>query len=129
MATFVFDEDVPSVVAEALRLVGYDAHHVRGVKGLSQAAEDTEIIDWCAKNRAVWVTADWKARTTKKHQALLRGRRVSVAWFRPPSKSGWTRKEWFRVVVHWIERMESDFAISRPRWCRYTSKTRQEISL
>ncbi|MBI2173519.1 MAG: DUF5615 family PIN-like protein [Candidatus Aenigmarchaeota archaeon] len=53
---FLVDESLSPVLAAKMKELGYNAKSVReaGLKG----ADDTEIIEWSIKNRAVIITGD-----------------------------------------------------------------------
>ena len=54
---FLLDNMFNPAVAEALRLVGYNVCSVGEVFGdRPGGVKDPEIIKWCAKNSAVWLT-------------------------------------------------------------------------
>lgn len=71
-ARFRLDESLDPAVAEALALVGYEI--TVGEKG----DQDTEIIDWCRMNQAVWIHADDRAR--RQHRVQLQTSGVRTIW-------------------------------------------------
>ena len=126
---FLFDACIPRQVAQALNIVNYDVEHVQTVTELPDDADDADIIEWCKKNDAVLVTGDYKLSKTRRYAELLKETGVSVAFFRPPSKRGWTRKEWFWQAVKRISRMEEVFSKGSPRYFRFKAKRVEEIPL
>ena len=47
--TFLFDNNLPAPLAEALRLLGRGVTHVREIRELGQAAPDDLILDYAAQ--------------------------------------------------------------------------------
>ncbi len=126
MVHALFDEDIPKQVAKALAAFGCQASHVAGVRALGEGASDDQIIQWCKDNAATLVTADYKMKTTQRYAALLREHKVSAAFFRTPSKRGWTAKEWFRQVVNRMDDIQREFPQRSPLYRVYRSRGRPE---
>jgi hypothetical protein len=122
MVPALFDEDIPRQVAEALHAFGCQASHVLLVPELASGATDHEIIRWCSDKGAELVTADYKMKTTQRYAGLLRRNRVSAAFFRPPSKQGWTAKDWLRQVVNRMDDMQREFSERSPVYRAYRSR-------
>jgi len=124
---FLFDGCIPRQVAQALNIVNYDVEHIQTVTELADDGDDAEIIEWCKKNDAVLVTADYKLSKTRRYAELLKETGRSAAFFRPPSKRGWTRKEWFKQAVRRIDKMEEVFSKGSPRYFRFSSRSAEEL--
>ena len=76
--TFLLDESMDRYVADALKLVGYDFTSVALVWPGQSKVEDSEIIEWCKNNNAVWVHADDRAR--RKHATLILTSQIRTVW-------------------------------------------------
>jgi hypothetical protein len=122
MAAYLFDACIPPQVAQALQIVGYNTYHVKTAPGLSQASKDDEIMAWCPQYQATLVTADYSIKRTREYARLLRRFEVSAAFFRPPSKKGWNRKEWHQQVVKRMDHMEKVFVKQSPCYYRYPAR-------
>ena len=123
MALYLFDNCIPWQVAEALALVEVEARNARDVPGLGPAAEDRQIAAWCEQSAAVWVTADLKASKRRRVQAIPALGRISIAFFQPPSRSGWTRRQWVLQVLKRVDEMEKLYDAEYPVWYRLTART------
>ncbi|MBS3156594.1 DUF5615 family PIN-like protein [Candidatus Woesearchaeota archaeon] len=53
---FLLDENLSPLLAEKMGKLGYNAKAVRNA--ILKGAEDTEIVKWAIKNKAVIITAD-----------------------------------------------------------------------
>lgn len=118
MVSVLFDANIPHQVAAAMKAFGCQAYQVAKAPGLRQDSKDPEVIRWCADRDVVLVTWDHKMRRTNQYLPLIRKTGVSIAFFRPPSKAGWTAKEWFRQVVKRMDDIEHAFSHQSPR-CRF----------
>ena len=77
-ARFYLDECLPLVVAQALRLVGYQiTDHRREQK---TGWGDEELVPWLAQNGYIWITKDHDAK--KAHADAIRRNLLSVVWVR-----------------------------------------------
>ena len=79
---FLIDDSLNWNVAEALRLVCYNATSVhRAFKGKA-GVKDPVIIKWCKSNNATWVHADDKAR--KEHKKDILTSKIGFLWIYRP---------------------------------------------
>ena len=124
---FLFDANLSPRVARALAAMEYPVVHIFDVDNLDDHAEDPEIIRWCRQNNHVWVTQDLKSRRITQHGPLIRDTGISVAFFRPPSKKGWSHSECLRVFLRWIDDMVSRFSRGRTVLHQYSSRTHKPI--
>lgn len=92
---FLLDESLAPVVAQALKLVGYDGLDVPTAVG-QKGAKDPEIIDWCRQNEAVWVHADDRAK--KQHKALLQTSGIRTVWIYR-KRGAMSGKEQLRILT------------------------------
>ena len=129
MALFLFDNCIPWQVATALTLVEVQAHHVTDTCELGPAATDRQIAEWCQQNRAVWVTADLRASKRRRVQVIPLLAGISIAFCRPPSRSGWTRREWLLNVLKRVDEMENRCDADYPVWYRLTARTFKRLPI
>lgn len=80
--TYLFDNNLPAPLAEALRLLSKPTSHVREITELGQAAPDDLILDYAARWQHVLITRDRAMRKSPHFQALLRARRLGVVFVR-----------------------------------------------
>jgi len=100
----LLDNDLNPNIATALAMVGYDMISVREAFGARpEGVSDPEIIEWCATQKAAWLTADTSAK--RAHEAALKARRISVIWFRQP-KQGWSTKQQMEVITKHLRQIE-----------------------
>ena len=92
---FLLDESLAPVVAQALKLVGYDILDVPTALG-QKGVKDPEIIEWCRQNGAIWVHADDRAR--KQHKALLLTSGIGTIWIYR-KRGAMTGKEQHRILA------------------------------
>jgi len=129
MASYLCDNCIPWQVATALALVEVPAHHVTDTCELGPAATDRQIAEWCQQNRAVWVTADLRASKRRRVHEIPLLASVSIAFCRPPSRSGWTRREWLLNVLKRVDDMESRYDAEYPVWYRLTARTFKRVPI
>ncbi len=129
MALFLFDNCIPWQVATALTLVEVQAHHVTDTRELGTDATDRQIAEWCQQNRAVWVTADLRASKRRRVQVIPLLAGISIAFCRPPSRSGWTRREWLLNVLKRVDEMENRYDADYPVWYRLTARTFKRLPI
>lgn len=127
MPAFLFDNNISWAIAEVLSRVEYSVRHVRDVFELGTRPDDEDIISWCSKNDAVWVTADYKSRRMSKYGPLIKQTGISVAWFRYSSKNPWDAKKWLRIIVNKIDTMERDFSERRSLCIAYAERGKREL--
>ena len=105
---FLLDNMLNPKIAEALRLVGYNIRSVEEVFGNRLGGvKDPEIIEWCAENSAVWLTADIAAK--RRHEQQTKLRRISVVWYHSP-KQGWSTMEQHRIITKFLQRIANELA-------------------
>ena len=105
---FLLDNMLNPKIAKALRLVGYNIRSVEEVFGNRPGGVmDPEIIEWCAENSAVWLTADIAAK--RRHQQQTKLHRISVVWYNSP-KQGWSTKQQHWVITKFLQRIADDLA-------------------
>lgn len=75
---FLFDNNLPAPLADALRLLSKPVVHVRGISELGAAAPDDLILDYAAAWNYTVVTRDRAMRKSPHFQALLRARKLGV---------------------------------------------------
>ena len=92
---FLLDESLIPIVAQALRLVGYDFVDIWAIPS-GRGTQDPEIIDWCRENSAVWVHADDRAK--KQHRVRLQTSRIQTLRIHRPH-GGMTAKEQLRILA------------------------------
>lgn len=129
MASYLFDNCIPWQVATALTLVEVQACHLKDIRELGTDATDRQIAEWCQQNRAVWVTADLRASKRRRVQAIPALARISIAFFRPPFRSGWTRREWLLNVLKRVDEMENRYDAEYPVWYRLTARTFKRLPI
>jgi len=129
MASYLCDNCIPRQVASALTLVEVQAHHVTDTCELGPAATDLQIAEWCQQNRAVWVTADLSASKRRRVQEIPLLAGISIAFCRPPSPSGWTRREWLLNVLKRVDEMESGYDAEYPVWYRLAARTFKRLPI
>ena len=79
---FLIDESLSPNVAQALKLVGYDAVTVSEAFTGRAGVLDPDIIDWCKDHEVVWIHADDKARKEHGKQIITSG--IAFLWvYRP----------------------------------------------
>lgn len=94
---FLIDDSLDWNVAEALRLVGYNAASVFKAFNGQSGVKDPQIIDWCKQNKATWVHADDKARKEHRKDIVTSG--ISFLWvYRPGGKM--SSKEQLRLLSY-----------------------------
>ena len=75
---FLFDNNLPAPLAEALRLLSKPVAHVRESSELGTAAPDALILDYAVRWDYLVVTRDRAMRRTPHFQALLRSKQLGV---------------------------------------------------
>lgn len=77
---FLFDNNLPAPLADALRLLNKPVAHVRGISELGAAAPDDLILDYAVAWDYTVVTRDRAMRKSPHFQALLRARKIGVVF-------------------------------------------------
>jgi predicted nuclease of predicted toxin-antitoxin system len=77
---FLFDNNLPAPLADALRLLNKSVVHVRGISELGAAAPDDLILDYAAAWDYTVVTRDRAMRKSPHFQALLHARKVGAVF-------------------------------------------------
>ena len=129
MASYFFDNCIPWQVATALTLVEVQACHLKDIRELGTAATDRQIAEWCQQNRAVWVTADLRASKRRRVQVIPLLAGISIAFCRPPPRSGWTGREWLLNVLKRVDEMENRYDAEYPVWYRLTARTFKRLPI
>jgi len=97
---------VPNV-AQALQLVGYSFLDVRTVFQSRESVPDSEIIQWCGFNEAVWVYAD--DRRKRQHGKLIAAEAIRTTWvYRPRGEM--SAKEQFTIMAYFLPDILERFA-------------------
>jgi hypothetical protein len=122
MASYFFDNCIPWQVATALTLVEVQACHLKDIRELGTDATDRQIAEWCQQNRAVWVTADLSASKRRSVQEIPLLARINIAFFRPPFRSGWTRRQFVQQVLRRVDAMEKLYDAEYPVWYRFSAR-------
>ena len=121
MALYLCDNCIPCQVAELLVLVQVQACHVKDIRELGTDATDQQIAEWCEQKEAVWMTVDWKARKRREVQAIPALAGISIAFFRTPSRSGWTRRQFVQQVLRRVDAMEKLYDAEYPVWYQFSA--------
>ena len=79
---FLFDNNLPAPLAEALRMLSKRVAHVRDLTELGPGATDDLILDYSVRWDYVVVTRDTTMRRAPHFQALLRAKKVAVVFVR-----------------------------------------------
>lgn len=113
--SFLFDNNLPPALAEALRKLGKSVTHVAEIGDLGPAAPDDLILEHAVRWEHVLVTRDRAMRKTPHFRALLGTRNLGVFFLRAGTgaraMTGW---EIAKLVVKAWDDMER-FAASSPR--------------
>ena len=121
-ARFLLDESLSPEVAQALALVGYEIRHLSDVLG--KGTDDTEIIDWCRRNGAIWIHADDRARIEHRERLLTSG--IRTLWIR--RKGGaMPSQEQLRIISYVLPQLIRNYG-ERPRTRHYGAFAESEIS-
>lgn len=112
---FLFDENFAPGVGRAFGHAGFNArcNEDVGLKG----ADDLEVIAFCGKHDAVWVTQDIDARKRAAYGELVRKLGVGAVFLRVPrAKQGMSMKDRFALVARWMPWLEERLKAKRPRY-------------
>jgi predicted nuclease of predicted toxin-antitoxin system len=82
---FLFDNNLPSPLADALRLLSKRVAHVRDISELGASAPDDLILDYSVRWDYVVVTRDTTMRRQPHFQALLKAKKVAAVFVRTGS--------------------------------------------
>jgi predicted nuclease of predicted toxin-antitoxin system len=82
---FLFDNNLPAPLAEALRLLSKRVTHVRDLSELGPGATDDLILDYSVQWGYVVITRDTAIRRQPHFQALLKAKKVAVVFVRTGS--------------------------------------------
>lgn len=77
---FLFDNNLPQPLADALRLLSKPVVHVRNISGLGAAAPDDLILDYAVRWNYIVVTRDRAMRRSPHFQALFRSKGLGVVF-------------------------------------------------
>ncbi|MFN2397369.1 MAG: DUF5615 family PIN-like protein [Gemmatimonadaceae bacterium] len=75
---FLFDNNLPPPLSDALRLLSKPVAHVRDINELGPAAPDDLILDYSVRWNYVLVTRDHRMRRAPQFQALLRAKKIAA---------------------------------------------------
>jgi hypothetical protein len=112
---FLFDENFAPGVGRAFGHAGFNArcNEDVGLKG----ADDLEVIEFCGRDEAVWVTQDIDARKRAAYADMVRKMGVSAVFLRVPrAKQGMSMKDRFALVARWMPWLEERLGTRRPRY-------------
>ena len=112
---FLFDENLAPGVGRAFAHAGFNARSNEdvGLKG----ADDLDVIAFCGRYGAVWVTQDIDARKRAAYADQVRKLGVSAVFLRVPrAKQGMSTKDRFALVARWMPWLEDRLEANRPRY-------------
>lgn len=110
---YLFDNNLPAPLADALRLLSKPVAHVREITELGPAAPDDLILDYAAKWDYAIITRDRAMRRAPHFQALLRAKRIGVFFVRTGNAKQLTAWEIAKLVVRAWDEIER-FATRHP---------------
>lgn len=111
---FLVDHNLAPGFARAFAHVGFNARSNADV-GLMQAA-DPEVIQFCGRTRAVWITQDMDARKRASYKPLVEKHGVSAVFFRLPRAKGMAMKHRFALLARWMPWLEDRYEAKWPRY-------------
>jgi hypothetical protein len=94
---FLIDENLAPGVGRALAHVEFNARS-NSDAGL-RTADDLEVIDFCGRFGAVWVTQDMDVRKRAAYKPRAEELKVSAVFFRLPRAKGMSMKDRFAVLA------------------------------
>lgn len=119
---FLLDESLSPDVAQALALVEYEIRAVADV--LQKGVRDTEIIEWCKQNGAVWIHADDRAKRQHREQIQTSGIRTLLVHRR---RGVMLARELLRILSYVLPQLILNYG-ERPRTRHYRAFAESEIS-
>lgn len=119
-ARFLFDENFPPRFAQAFRLISYQtvANEEVGLKG----GPDSDVIEFCGRERMVWLTKDIDARKRDAYTAQVRRLGVSAVHLYLPRAKGRTLKEQFELLARHMRWLEAKYEERSPRYFHIRSR-------
>lgn len=117
---FLIDENFAPGVGPALAHVEFNARS-NSDAGL-RTADDPEVIEFCGRFGAVWVTQDMDARKRAAYKARAEQLHVSAVFFRLPRAKGMSMKARFAVLARWMPWLEEKYEARTPRYFLLNSR-------
>jgi len=111
---FLFDNNLPAPLAEALRLLSKRVSHVRELSELGASAPDDLILDYAVRWDYIVVTRDTAMRREPHFQALLKAKKVGVVFVRTGAARQMQAWEIAKLIVKAWDDIER-FAAAHPR--------------
>lgn len=112
---FLFDNNLPAPLADALRLLSKRVVHVRDITELGAGATDDLILDYSVRWDYVVVTRDTAMRRQPQFQALLKAKKVAAVFVRTGSARHMNAWQIAKLVVKaWDDIEEFAATHSRP---------------
>ncbi len=111
---FLFDNNLPAPLADALRLWNKPVVHVRGISELGAAAPDDLILDYAAAWSYTVVTRDRAMRKSPHFQALLNARKLGVVFVNTGNARQLNAWQIAQLIVKAWDDIEQ-FTATRPR--------------
>ena len=103
---FLFDNNLPAPLADALRLLNKPVVHVRSIRELGAAAPDDLILDYAVRWDYVLVTSDRAMRRSPHFQALLRAKGLGVYFVNTGTARQLTSWQIAQLIVKSLDEME-----------------------
>ena len=111
---FLFDNNLPAPLAEALRLLSKRVTHVRDLSELGPGATDDLILDYSVRWDYVVITRDTAMRGQPHFQALLKAKKVAVVFVRTGAARQMNAWQIAQLIVKAWDEIER-FATAHPR--------------
>lgn len=111
---FLFDNNLPAPLAEALRLLSKRVTHVRDLSELGPGATDDLILDYSVRWDYVVITRDTAMRRQPHFQALLKAKKVAVVFVRTGAARQMNAWQIAQLIVRAWDEIER-FATAHPR--------------
>jgi len=105
--TFLFDNNMPRALAQALRILGKGVTHVAEIQQLGHGAQDRLILEYAGPQADLVVTRDIGMRKMPRFRADLIRLRVGVFMFRMGRARQPLAWEIARIVINAWDNMEA----------------------
>lgn len=110
---FLFDNNLPAPLADALRLLSKPVVHVRSIRELGAAAPDDLILDYAVRWNYALITSDRAMRRSPHFQELLRSKGLGVFFVNTGSARQLNSWQIAQLIVRSWDEIER-FADSHP---------------
>lgn len=94
---FLVDENFPASISSALNTLLQPDHTVTHVHtagdGIAKGSPDQDVIDWCARHDAIWITRDERAVSVEIPAAVARGSGCGIVVFGQTGKTNYSRTQ------------------------------------